>query len=515
MIRIGTDTWESLPTLRRHFFARFGVGAVIALAIVLATSLFLADALAARWAARALLQDLEDGLYDAVRGGMGGAAGMGGSVGMGGAGGTGGAIRTGGAMGMGMRRMMAVGGTLMLAPETLQAYEPVWPDARRIQSSQATYGSGRVPWTREPVVWAARRQEDGGEAVQVVWTRLSAVRAAAAGTYSLVAAATIASFAVGACVTDIGVKKVAQAVRAAANTSRQMAEGDFTARMSVGDTRELAELSAAANHLAESLDHTLTQLRSQNEELARLERSQREFVADASHELRAPLTAMAITLDAAADGLMSEEERAEAWLVLRSEVRRLSRTVTELLDLSRIESGREPLNVSPTDVGKVIEGVYQWYQSLPGALPSFEAEVHSPEGQPLIALADGDALHRCVVNFVDNAIRATSPTGRISIWAHPLDDGRIGVGVTDTGEGMTPEEVGRAWERFSRSERARAKGSPGSGLGLAIVRALVMAMGGEVGLESDAGKGTTAWIRLRSERPHAQLERHDQYQQGV
>ena len=142
MIRIGTDTWESLPTLRRHFFARFGVGAVIALAIVLATSLFLADALAARWAARALLQDLEDGLYDAVRGGMGGAAGMGGSVGMGGAGGTGGAIRTGGAMGMGMRRMMAVGGTLMLAPETLQAYEPVWPDARRIQSSQATYGSG-------------------------------------------------------------------------------------------------------------------------------------------------------------------------------------------------------------------------------------------------------------------------------------------------------------------------------------------------------------------------------------
>ncbi len=184
---------------------------------------------------------------------------------------------------------------------------------------------------------------------------------------------------------------------------------------------------------------------------------QREFVADASHELSAPLTAMAITLDAAADGLMSEEEKADAWLVLRSEVRRLSRTVTELLDLLRIESGRELLNVGPTDVGKVIESVYKWYQALPGKLPSFEVEVYSPEGQPLIALADGDAFHQCLVNFVDNAIRATQPTGHISIWAHSIDDGRIELGVTDTGEGMTPEEVSRAWERaaYSRHRQLR------------------------------------------------------------
>lgn len=474
MIRSGTDAWNTLPTLRRRFFARFGLGAAIALAVVLATSLLLADALAARWAGRALLQDLEDGLYQTMPGGMGGA------------------------MGMGMRRMRGMGGTLMLTSDTVRAYESVWPDARRVRNSEAAYGSGRVPWTRELVAWAARRQQDEDGAVQVVWTRLSAVRAAAAGAYSLVTAATVVSFAVGAFVTDIGVKKVAEAVREAANTSRRMAEGDFAARMSVGDTRELAELSVAANHMAESLDRTLTQLRSQNEELAGLERMQREFVADASHELRAPLTAMAITLDAAADGLMSEEETADAWDVLRLEVRRLSRTVAELLDLSRIESGREPLQVSSIDVGNVIENVYQWYQSLPGVLPSFEIEVHSPEGRPLTALADGDALHRCLTNFVDNAIRATLPTGRISIWARSQDDGRIELGVTDTGEGMTPEEVSRAWERFSRSERARANGRAGSGLGLAIVRALVTAMGGEVGLESEAGRGTTAWIRLRS-----------------
>jgi signal transduction histidine kinase len=497
MITSGTDAWGNVPTLRQRFFARFGVGAAIALVIVLATSLFLADALAGRWAARALLQDLEDGLYQTGPSGMGRTMGMGG--------------------GMGMRRMMGMGGTLMLTSEALEAYEPIWPDARRVLSAGAAYGSGRVPWTRESVVWAARGQQDGGGAVQVAWTRMSAVRAAASGTYTLVAAATIASFGVGAFVTDIGVRKVAQAVRAAANTSRHMAEGDFTARMSVGDTRELAELSAATNHLAESLDETLTQLKSQNEELAGLERMQRGFVADASHELRAPLTAMAITLDAAADGLMSEEEKAESWPVLRSEVRRLSRTVTELLDLSRIESGREPLRVSPIDVGKAIQDVYKWYQALPGAPPSFEIEVHSPQGHPLTALADGDALHRCLVNFVDNAVRATGATGRISIWARPADNGRIELGVTDTGEGMTPEEVDRAWERFSRSERVRAKGSPGSGLGLAIVHALVTAMGGEVGLESEVGRGTTAWIGLRSAMQETApvCDRCDQYQRDV
>ena len=202
MIRSSKNARDSLPTLRRRFFARFSVGAAIALAVVLAVSLFLADALAARWTARSLLQDLEDGLYQAIPGGMGGPTGM------------------GGAMGMGARRMRGMGGTLLLTTDTLRTYEAVWPDARRIQSSQATYGSGRVPWAREPVVWAARRQEDGGGAVQMAWTRLSAVRAAAAGTYILVAAATVASFAVGAFVTDIGVKKVAQAVRAAADTSR-------------------------------------------------------------------------------------------------------------------------------------------------------------------------------------------------------------------------------------------------------------------------------------------------------
>ncbi len=294
----------------------------------------------------------------------------------------------------------------------------------------------------------------------------------------MVAGAIVISFAVAAFVTDRGVRRVADAVGSAADASRRMAEGDFRASMDVRDTEELSGLSDAVNHLAISLDSTLTQLRARNEELARLERLQRQFVADASHELRAPLTSM--------------------WPILRAEVRRLSRTVSELLNLSRIESGRQPINMEIIDVGQVVEEVHRWYQSLPEALPAMEVSIESSPDSPLEAFADSDALHRCLVNFVDNAIKATPSTGRISLWAGRRGDDWVEVRVSDTGGGMTRDELGRAWERFARSDRARSSRREGSGLGLSIVHALADAMGGEVGLESELGSGTRAWIRLKS-----------------
>ncbi|MDD2202600.1 MAG: HAMP domain-containing sensor histidine kinase [Firmicutes bacterium] len=468
---------DGLPTLRKYFFARFSSGAAIALLIMLIVSLLTADALSSRSAGRALLSDLKEGITH------GGPAGMGGGL---------------AGMGAGWRRGRGHGGVQTITPGMFEQYAAAWPDILRVQERGEGYGHGRAPWAGEPVVWAAVRQEDG--TVDVSWTRLSAVRAAAGGTYLLVAGAIVLSFAVAAFVTDMGVRRVADAVGSAADASRRMAEGDFRASMDVRDTEELAGLSDAVNHLAVSLDTTLTQLRARNEELARLERLQRQFVADASHELRAPLTSMSIILDAASDGLMTDEEKDEAWPILRAEVRRLSRTVSELLDLSRIESGREPINMEIIDVGRVVEEVHRWYQSLPGKLPAMEVSIESSPDHPLEAFADSDALHRCLVNFVDNAIKATPSTGRISMWAGRCGDDWVEVSVSDTGGGMTREELARVWERFARSERSRSSGREGSGLGLSIVHALADAMGGQVGLESELGSGTRARIRLKSSR---------------
>ena len=457
------------PTLRQYFFSRFGSGAAIALALMLGVSLLTADALSSRSAARVLLNDLKDGAV--------------------------------GGWGRGRGR----GGVQTLTPDALNTYSQAWPDAAHISERGEGYGYGRVPWTSQSVAWAALRRSDG--AVDISWTRLSSVRAAAGGTYILVTSAVVISFALAAFVTDIGVTRVAKAVGSAASASRKMAEGDFAASMDVRDTDELSDLSDAVNHLAASLDRTLTQLNAEKQELARLERMQRQFVADASHELRAPLTSMAITLDAASDGLMTDAEKQDAWPLLRSEVRRLSRTVTDLLDLSRIESGREPMNMELIDVEHVVTDVHRWYQALPGDRPTTEMRIErsmeDPEAgradladQRLEAFADADALHRCLVNFVDNSIKATPPGGKITIWARRGRNGRVQAGVTDSGAGMTEEELARAWERFARSEKARGSGREGSGLGLSIVHALAQAMGAQVGLESKVGKGTTAWIEL-------------------
>lgn len=323
------------------------------------------------------------------------------------------------------------------------------------------------------------------------------MRAASGGTLALVGAAVIVSFALAGLAADAAAKRVSRAVGRAADASRQMARGDFSERLESQNIRELTDLADAVNHLAASLDTTLTQLKAQNAELARLERAQRDFVADASHELRAPLTSMAITLDAASDGLMSEDEKSQSWALLRAEVRRLSKTVAELLDLSRIESGRESITMGDIDVADIVERVHGWYASLPGGLPNLDVAL--PAGESLRAAGDADALHRCLVNLVDNAIKATPAGGRITVWARRDGGaGRVLAGVTDTGHGMAPGELARAFERFARSDAERGAGREGSGLGLSIVQALARAMGGAAGIESKPGEGTTAWVSLRS-----------------
>lgn len=446
------------------------MGVSIALLIMLAISLYTAAALATYSAARGLLADLKDGVAGVRQ-----------------------------SAGFGMRRGRGQGGMHTIASQSLEEYSSVWAAAGRLRTESEAYGYGRVPWIgNAAVVWAALRQPDGS--VQVAWTRLAAVRAASGGAFALVAAAVVLSFAVSALVTDMGVRRVAAAVNAAAQASRRMARGNFAEQMEVRDTQELSDLSDAVNHLALSLDKTFTQLKAQNIELSRLEKAQRQFVADASHELRAPLTSMAITLDAATDGLMSDDEKAEAWFILHTEVKRLSRIVTGLLDLERIESGRETLNISDVDIAQVVGTVHRWYSSLPGPLPAMQVSVDDSQGL-LTGRADVDALHRCLVNFVSNAMKATPPEGTISIWARRAsgdDASWVDIGVTDTGRGMTPEELCRVFDRFARSAEVRSSQSEGSGLGLSIVQALASAMGGQAMIESTPGHGTTAWVRLRS-----------------
>ncbi len=370
--------------------------------------------------------------------------------------------------------------------------DTVWSLAPTVLTRGEMQGTGTLPWVPHPVVWAARAVTDttGDSYILLVWNRTSAVRAAAQMTYLLVIAAIALAFLVSMGFLVHTVRGVTRALTDVTMAGRQMVGGDFAVAIPPQATAELDDLSTVVTDLASHLDQTLSDLRIEHARLLRLEQAQRQFVADASHEMRAPLSTMAITLDAWHDGLLAPNERPEAVTDLRDEVKRLGRMVTQLLDLSRIESGRQPLALAPLDLHDISAQVVDTVAGLPGAPITLEI----PAGLPQV-IADRDAVHRIVRNLLENARRFTPADGAIRLWAKEEADG-IHLGVTDTGCGIPAAVRQRMWDRFARAERERAGDDTGTGLGLAIVKALAEAMGGSVGLTSTEGVGTTAWVCL-------------------
>lgn len=370
--------------------------------------------------------------------------------------------------------------------------ERPWPTAREVARRGDLTGVGSLPWLPEPVAWAAVSLEgpQGQPWVIVSWNRASAIRASVKYVYVLIGLSVLVTYLLAMAFLNQSLHAVATALRTVTDAGRAMVQGDFSARVPAQNTRELAELGQVVNELAQHLDEVIRELQTDARRLQQLESLQRQFVADASHELRAPLSSMAMTLDAWRDGLLTDSEREEAVLHLRREVTRLSSMVSQLLDLSRIESGRYPLRIEAVAVDEVIDSVVNAYAHQPGA----PIQIHTDPSKRC-ALADRDALYRVLRNLLDNARRFTPDTGRITVTAE-ADADRIHICVTDTGLGMSPEDVERVWERFARSERERASASEGVGLGLAIVRGLVEAMHSSVGLESQVDNGTSVsfWL---------------------
>jgi signal transduction histidine kinase len=359
-----------------------------------------------------------------------------------------------------------------------------WDQAKTALAKGEWQGSGRLPWVSEPVVWASRvmYDPDGERVILVTWHKISAIRATALGTsYALIMSATLLAVAAGVGVAMRSSRKVTRLLDSIAESSTRMAAGDYQIHLPSQPVRELDRVSAAINRLA-------ADLRAEHDRLVRLERLQRQFVADASHELRAPLTSMRVTIAAWLDGVLEPGEQGEALGRLQEQAEHLSHLMTNLLDLSRIESGRETVTMEEVDLGELAEEVSATFRRLSGAEIAVELAADFPR-----AWADGAAARRVLQNLLENARRFTPAEGSIRIWG--VDEGRtVRLAVTDTGCGIAPDFLPRIWDRFARVSKSEAGNGDGSGLGLAIVKALVQAMGGEVGAESALGSGTTVWI---------------------
>jgi two-component system phosphate regulon sensor histidine kinase PhoR len=227
-------------------------------------------------------------------------------------------------------------------------------------------------------------------------------------------------------------------------------------------------------------------------ELRRLESLRRDFVANVSHELKTPLTAIrgfAETL-VSADVAPADVEKYLSVILRHAE--RLSSLIEDLLELSRIESRKVPLRVGPVDVARVAAGI------MTGMEPQFRArslDVKLEPGDAPPALADRGAVEQILTNLLDNAAKYTNPGGRIEVRVEGHGD-EVRVTVRDDGIGIPKHDLPRIFERFSRVDKARSRVLGGTGLGLAIVKHLVQALGGEIFVTSELGRGTTFRFEL-------------------
>lgn len=253
-------------------------------------------------------------------------------------------------------------------------------------------------------------------------------------------------------------------------------------------------LAVTASPLGAAGEGTVWTIRDISER-ARLERLKSEFVATASHELRSPLTSIKGFAELLSRSEALDTRQREFVDVIVLSTNRLVDLVNDLLEVARAEAGKIELHRRPVDLAEQVKEIATLMQ------PRLDdkhqrLQIETPRGLPR-AFADPARVRQILTNLITNAHLYTGEGGRLAVRLLE-DDGWLALVVTDNGQGMTPEEVEHAFDRFYRGEEGGARPA-GSGLGLAIVKSLVELHEGEVEVESEPGRGTVFTVRLPRE----------------
>ena len=226
--------------------------------------------------------------------------------------------------------------------------------------------------------------------------------------------------------------------------------------------------------------------------LRRLETVRRDFVSNLSHELRTPLASLKALAETLQDGALDDPPAALRFVdQIQIEVDALSQMVNELLELSKIESGRFSLDLAPVAACDLLESVCQRMQ-LQAERAHLTLRMECPCDLPK-AQIDSQRLEQVLVNLIHNSVKFTRPGGEIVLLVEP-DEGFVRFAVRDTGAGIPEDEVSRIFERFYRVDKSRA--GNGTGLGLSIAKHIVEAHGGKIWVESLEGKGSTFYFTI-------------------
>jgi signal transduction histidine kinase len=328
--------------------------------------------------------------------------------------------------------------------------------------------TGRITINGHNYLYATR---SSGSDVVVLLRTASSVRAESRPFWIAFAAAGILG-----CIAAVGVaavlaRSISRPVLRVARASSRVAEGEDPEPLPLGGSSELQGLAQSFNTMAM--------------QLARARSAERSFLLSLSHELKTPLTAIRGYSEALDEGVLTPER---AGKVIRTEAARLERLIMDLINLGRLDQRRFDIFPEPVDLGEIARESALRHAARAREL-GVDLQVQGHD-EPVPALADRDRLLQAASNLVENALRCTPPGGTVTLTAAAGE-----LTVRDTGPGIAPDEVPRAFDRFFLYRRYNGHRPVGTGLGLAIVRELALAMGGDVAVASSS-RGTAFTLRL-------------------
>ena len=270
-------------------------------------------------------------------------------------------------------------------------------------------------------------------------------------------------------------RRIVRPIRDMSEAAKDFASGHFERRVTVSGKDEVAGLAVAFNQMAEDLQE--------------MENLRNSFLANVSHDLRTPMTTISGFIDGILDGIIPPEKYDYYLGIIASEVKRLSRLVATLLDISRIQAGDRKFTMAPFDFCEVAR---QALLSQESRIDKKKLDVEfDAEEDNLYVIGDSDAIHQVVYNLIDNAIKFSYDGGALKIKLF-CEKSRVYISVYNEGVGMSDEDIKHVFDRFYKADKSRGLDKTGVGLGLYICKAIAEAHGSTIKVFSEQGK----WCRF-------------------
>ncbi len=268
-------------------------------------------------------------------------------------------------------------------------------------------------------------------------------------------------------------KRMTRPLAEMAEDSRRMAKGDFSHMIVVDRDDEIGELALAFNNMKLSLS-SLEQLR-------------RSFIANVSHELRTPMTTIGGFIDGILDGTIDEDKRGYYLKIVSEEIKRLSRVVTSMMNLAKLEAGETKMKPKDFDLSELITRTILVFEHR---VEEKSLDIRGLETLDQVhVVADIDMIHQVVYNLIDNAVKFTPPQGYIEFGIRDSET-QVEVFIRNSGQGIPARQLPNIFERFYKADRSRGMDKNGTGLGLYIVKTIIDLHGGQITAQSIEGEYT-------------------------